>query len=106
MTNLAPISEANLQAAIVDLARLLRWRVAHFRPAQNGRGDWRTAVSADGAGFPDLVLARNGVVIFAELKSQKGRISPTQEAWLAALPHSLVWRPADWFSGAVEAALR
>jgi len=46
------------------------------------------------------------VVIFAELKSQKGRISPTQEAWLAALPHSLVWRPADWFSGAVEAALR
>ena len=99
------ISEADLQAAIIDLAHLLGWRVAHFRPAQNSRGAWRTAVSADGAGFPDLVLVRNGVVIFVELKSEKGRISPAQEAWLAALPHSLVWRPADWFAGRVEEAL-
>jgi len=104
------ISEAELQAAVIDLAHFLGWRVAHFRPALTG-GRWSTPVSADGAGFPDLVMARNGEVVVAELKSEKGRISPAQKAWLLALGWSgncriFVWRPADWFSGAVEAALR
>mgnify|MGYP001585176942 CR=1 FL=1 len=104
------MGEAGLQAAVIDLAHLLGWRIFHARPAQNSRGDWRTAVSADGAGFPDLVMARKGVVIFAELKSEKGRLSPAQEAWLAALAwngncRSFVWRPADWLGGRIERAL-
>jgi hypothetical protein len=100
------ISEAELQTAVIDLAHRLGWRVAHFRPAQNSRGAWRTAVSADGAGFPDLVLARKGRVIFAELKAKNGRIGHEQEAWLAVLPDSLVWRPDDWFTGRIEDTLR
>ena len=47
------MSERELQDAVIQLARLLGWRVAHFRPAMTTRG-WRTPVSADGAGFPDL----------------------------------------------------
>lgn len=92
------LSEAAFQKQVIDLAHLHRWRVAHFRPARTtvaGRETWRTAVSADGAGFPDLVLARNGVVLFRELKSDKGKASEDQLAWLLAVGGE-IWRPSDW----------
>lgn len=63
----APLTtEAMFQIEIIELARILGWRVAHFRPAQTRHG-WRTPVAADGKGFPDLVLVRERV-IYAELK--------------------------------------
>lgn len=100
------MSEAELQRAVIECARALGWRVAHFRPAQTRAGRWVTPVSADGAGFPDLVLARNGVVLFVELKTEKGRMSDEQAKWRLALPAMFLWRPADWVSGHVERVLR
>jgi len=100
------VTEGELQENVVKMAHLLRWRVAHFRPAQNAAGRWSTPVAADGAGFPDLVLARDRVVIFAELKADGGRLSDAQRDWLAALPHSYLWRPVDWQSGEIEFILR
>lgn len=106
------MSEAQLMSAVIDLARLLGYRVAHFRPAQTAKG-WRTPVSADGAGFPDLVLVLPGArLLFVELKSEKGKLSAEQEAWMADLrsvswdTEEYVWRPADWLSGAIERELR
>ena len=100
------MSEAELQAAVIDLAHVYRYRVAHFRPAQTGRG-WRTPVGADGAGFPDMVLAKPGRVLFVELKSATGRVSPRQLDWLEALmPDGFVWRPADWHSGEILRVLK
>ncbi len=50
-------------------------------------------------GFPDLVLVRK-VVIYAELKSKTGRLTPEQKQWLDALTNAgqdcRVWRPTDW----------
>lgn len=95
---LAHMTEGDLQAQIIAAAQTHRWHVAHFRPARTELG-WRTPVAADGAGFPDLVLVRNGRLIFAELKSERGRISDAQEAWLARLAEAdvevYVWRPTD-----------
>lgn len=92
---MTPTTEAQFQQQVIDLARLHKWRVAHFRPARTSRG-WRTPVAADGSGFPDLVLARNGVVIFAELKSQRGVLSNEQRAWAAQLGIAWrLWRPRD-----------
>jgi hypothetical protein len=54
------VTEADLQATILDAARLLGWRACHFRPARTTRG-WRTPVEGD-PGFPDLTLAKAGVV--------------------------------------------
>jgi VRR-NUC domain len=103
------VTEAELQAAVIELARVLRWRVAHFRPAKTERG-WRTAVQGDGVGFPDLVLVRDGRLVFGELKSASGRVGPEQSVWLGELGVAgvevYVWRPADWSSGAIEAVLR
>ena len=72
---------------------------------------WRTAVAADGAGFPDLVLAKPGRLLFVELKSENGRLSQEQARWLAALglterAEVKVWRPSDWLGGTIEAVLR
>lgn len=101
------LTEAVWQRQVLDLARLLRWRVAHFRPARTADGGWRTPVAADGAGFPDLVLVRDRTV-FVELKVEHGRLSEPQSEWLAALAladaEAYVWKPSDWPS--VQAVLQ
>jgi len=71
------------------------WRCAHFRPARTAQG-WRTPMQGD-VGVPDLILARDGQVLLAELKSARGQPSADQELWLEALgAHARLWRPADW----------
>lgn len=104
---MSTMTEAQLQAAVIDVARFLGWRVAHFRPARTASG-WRTPVGADGAGFPDLVLVRDRVV-YAELKAERGRLGPAQRVWLdileAAGAEVYLWGPVDWHSGAIDAVL-
>lgn len=117
--------EDDWQQQVVDLAQALRWRVAHFRPARTLDG-WRTAVAADGKGFPDLVLVRGPRLLFVELKTDRtgSKLSPEQQQWVAdleAVANALagpvsrgmatreglpgivtpalevyVWRPSDW----------
>ncbi len=92
------VAESAFQSQLIEVAHLLGWRVAHFRPARTKAG-WRTPVAADGQGFPDLLLARERIVV-AELKAEKGRVRPAQDAWLeafrAAGVESYVWRPGDF----------
>jgi len=94
------ITEREFQRAVVELARLHGWRVHHTRPALNRRGQWQTPIQGD-AGFPDLVLARDGRVIFAELKRTGGRPTQQQHMWLETLAlcngvEVYVWFPDDW----------
>lgn len=109
------MSERELQDAVIELAKLLGWKAAHFRPARTGKG-WRTPMQGD-PGFPDVVLAREGRVLFLELKAERGKLSFSQEQWLEALacecddrpcPHPgvLVIRPENWTAGEVEELLR
>ena len=102
------MTERELQDWIVGTARLLGWRVAHFRPAWTEKG-WRTAGAYDAQGWPDLCLVRDRIV-FAEIKVGKNRLSPEQVAWLEALreagAEAHVWTDVDWTSGAVEDVLR
>ncbi len=92
------MTEADFQTLIIDLAHALGWTVAHFRPAETKKG-WRTPVGADGFGFPDLVLAKkvDGIprVLFRELKSETGKTSPEQNAWLD-ITGGKVWRPSEY----------
>lgn len=94
------LTEAQFQQQIIELARLYGWRIAHFRPAWSRDGQrCMTAVAADGAGWPDLTLVKGTRLIFAEIKSDKGRISPDQKGWLDALKkvaEVYCWYPKDW----------
>jgi hypothetical protein len=96
-----PISEEAFLRQVIQLARLMEWRVAHFRPGRTAKG-WRTPVQGDGKGFPDLVLLKGPQIIVAELKADKGRLSTDQRAWLeawkAAGARGFVWHPSDWLS--------
>ena len=90
------ISEREFQAAVVELAEWQGWLVYHTHDSR------RSA-----AGFPDLVAVhgQTGELLFAELKTARGRVSPDQRAWLRTLELAAaekpgvtvkLWRPADW----------
>ncbi|MDP2729104.1 MAG: VRR-NUC domain-containing protein [Dehalococcoidales bacterium] len=91
--------EEEFQSWVIDLAHTRGWLVAHFRTARTKTG-WRTAVSADGQGFPDLICSRGTITIYAEVKRQKGRLTPEQKLWLELLAQNpgnkcFVWRPSE-----------
>lgn len=92
------MSEAVLQTRVIDLARTFGWLVNHGRPARKLDGGWSTPIQGD-KGFPDLTLVRPPFTMFVELKSEKGRLTTEQAAWLEGLRKcghdARVWRPSD-----------
>lgn len=97
------VTENEFQDAVIALAQMHGWQTAHFRPAKTSRG-WRTPMQGD-KGFPDLVLARGGVVLFAELKVKGRRVTADQARWGLALGDVWqVWTPQDW--GQIRKALK
>lgn len=103
-------TEAQFQAAVIELAQLTGWMVYHARPGRTLNG-WRTPVSGDGAGWPDLVLVhpRRQLVLYRELKRGPIRkLRPEQEAWHRALTEAGqdadTWVPEDW--ALIEATLK
>lgn len=93
-------SEDSFLDQVLALAKVCGWRRAHFRPAQTKHG-WRTAVSGDGKGFPDLLLIRRLRLVVIELKSEAGNTTREQEEWLSAFDgvpgvEVYIFRPSDW----------
>lgn len=83
------MTEAEFQTNVIDLAKTLGWLVHH------DGGDVRRTTYGD-PGFPDLVLAKGGRVVFLELKSEKGKLTDTQYAWSEAIYEKMhVVRPSD-----------
>ena len=109
----AQMSETELTDAVMKMAQLFGWRRKHDRPAQNRRGDWATHMQGD-VGFPDLVLARDGFVLFIEFKSEMGKFTDEQFAWGMALKTGRLdathayheWRPSEWLDGTIEKVLK
>ena len=92
-------SERQFERAVVEYAQLNGWLVYHTFDSRRSN-----------PGFPDLVLVRDGELIFAELKTEKARLSAAQLDWLAALAwveqsitegcsrpiKVTTWRPRAW----------
>jgi len=100
------VTERELTKAIVAFARERGWLVAHFETSRAMRegGGFLTAQRGD-KGFPDLVMARASRLVFAELKTARGRVDFNQATWLNRLEsvggvvggvECYVWRPAHW----------
>lgn len=97
-----PLTEKAFQRQVVELAKLLGWRCYHpFLSKWSERG------------FPDLTLVRGQRLVFAELKTDHGKVSSFQAEWQGLLAEVsrgnpgvevYLWRPADF--DAIQAALR
>jgi hypothetical protein len=92
------MTEAQLQQSITDLCRYLALYVYHTR---DSRGSAR--------GFPDLVIVGPCGILWRELKSDTGTITPDQRAWGRAIDGAAgnwsVWRPSEWHSGRIRREL-
>lgn len=91
-----PISEAAFLQQVKALAYIHGWAFHHQSPMRTPRGK---IITGGSVGFPDLVLAHKvRGVIFAELKTTKGKTTAAQDDWLERLgPHveCYLWRPWD-----------
>ena len=83
------MTEAELKRAVVELAEQSGWlvyetpQVKPRRPVKGRRG------------YPDLTLARNGTVLWMELKQESGHESAWQRTWATHLPSAYIIRPSD-----------
>ena len=86
-----PLTEVQWRRTVREAASALGWRAG-----------WTWLSIHSPSGFPDLVLvsAARKRVIWAELKTEKGKVSEKQQRWLdelrAAGQEAYVWRPSDW----------
>lgn len=107
-----PMSEAELQGTIIRMAQEKGWLCRpSSQGSQNRSSRTRASQVTTAQGFPDLVLARDGEVLFLELKKQDGKLSLEQVIWSMALPsnsgatHYEVIRPSDLARGRVDELL-
>lgn len=100
----ADMLEGTLQERVRQLLILHKWRHYHTYRSKHSP-----------AGFPDECAIRGDRLLFAELKRERGKTSPAQDAWLADLEHIAeqsplvsvyLWRPSDLLSGRIEEILR
>jgi hypothetical protein len=88
------MTEKQFYSQIRDLAIITGWMIYHT---------WTSIHSA--AGYPDITLVRGDRLVFAELKTDKGRVTPQQQAWIDALRKTkaevYLWRPS-YFDDIVE----
>ena len=84
------LQKRNSRKQVVDLARGLGWLVMHLPIITTPRRQLY-----DNLGFPDLVLARAGVVHIWELKAEGGELTDDQIGWMYATRGKL-FTPSDW----------
>jgi hypothetical protein len=75
-------TEKQWQRTVVATAEALGWTAVHL------------------PGWPDLILLRDGRVLFVELKREGGKLTRQQERWQEIFTRQRiahdVWRPSDY----------
>jgi hypothetical protein len=83
------MTEKQFMAQIVSLAKLYGWKVYHTFDSRRST-----------AGYPDLTLVRGYRLIFAEVKTDTGKVTDEQWGWINALDltgaTAELWRPMNW----------
>ena len=92
-----PMTENELKQRVLKLAYENGWAVYHVPQA--------TMRNGGGVGYPDLTLARDGEVLWIELKREGGNLTREQAVWISILPAAHVIRPEHWRNGRVAELL-
>jgi len=83
------ISEKEFTRQVIQLARTFQYAVYHTFMSK-----WSEK------GYPDCCFAKPGRLIFAELKSEAGKVSEKQQEWLdilrAAGAETYLWKPSQF----------
>jgi hypothetical protein len=81
-------SEKEFQSWVVACGQVHGWLIYHTFSSKRSL-----------PGFPDLVCVRGEASFYAELKTEKGKLSGAQRIWLLALANAgqetHVWRPSN-----------
>ena len=78
------MTEKEFQNSIIELVQIHGWLCYHTHDSRRSS-----------PGFPDLVLAKSGTVLFVEVKTDTGSLTNDQIVWLKAT-HGVIWRPKHW----------
>jgi hypothetical protein len=93
------MTEVALLNQVRALAHALGWLAYHTHRSDRSE-----------PGYPDLTLVKGGRLIFAELKTERGKTTGPQELWLQALTQAgaevHLWRPTRLLDGTIETILR
>lgn len=96
-TRAAAMTEKQLQNVIIQEAKRFGWLAYHTFDSRRSE-----------PGYPDLHLIHptRKLSIFRELKTQTGRLSAAQVAWIDALTAAgcdiAIWRPIDWMNNTIS----
>ena len=98
------ISERDFAKQLQELFKKLGWKYYHVL-------EQRKYAKRTSSGFPDYVLAKNGRVIFAEIKGSTGKVTDAQWEWIKLLSENTgievyIWRPDDFETEIAEVLSR
>ena len=88
------INEKAFQTIVIATARECGWMVYHTYDSRKSE-----------PGFPDLCMVKDGIVMFVELKTDKGKATTAQRNWIKQFirhQHRCqrfiveIWRPKTW----------
>ena len=83
------VPESEFLKQVLEYAELREWLAYHTYDSRRSQ-----------AGFPDLTLIRRDRIVFAELKTARGRLTVDQQRWFTALDatsvEAYIWRPSMW----------
>lgn len=90
---LATMLETPFRRQVVTWAKRAGWLVYSIH-------DSRSTTWGTDKGYPDLTMVRDGRLIIAELKTERGQTTDHQKRWIHALNavpfvDTYVWRPSD-----------
>ena len=93
--------ESEFRKSVIQYAQMRGWLV-HYQPDTQAN---RRRHHSDSSGIPDLTLARNGEVLFIELKAEGKSPTKKQQDWLDAIGNERAgrFRPSDMWK--IEAIL-